>query len=300
MDPPPFDQEEDDHASIVLANQILRSATGAVSHGAGIAVLDMKIQTGIYVDPHSGTFRRPRHRRELITHIRPEEAGLPRPEVLSRRIATFTLSPPEDAGRLRKLSATRPQDQVILSLYSLHRYLEMSTRGNPRMLLPLFAPEESLIVIAELGRELRDMRASILSVQTVKQFLGYLEHALSFLHDGSERSAPDVAEQVAAYGWDVGSGGRALCLAYQAREIATTAHLTLPPPAEQRRRLLAINQGLVPRDDVSAEISECQMDTLALVEGGRTPLPWRPPVNAIMTWAADAEARYRPGDAQAT
>jgi hypothetical protein len=180
-------------------------------------------------------------------------------------------------------------------LYDLRTYLAMAAGGNPRMVVPLFAPEESLLVTTELGRELRAMRASFLSRQTVRQFLGYLDCALSAVTGGSERRSPED-EQTAPYGWDVASGSRALCLAYQVSEIASTLHLTLPLPAEQRRRLLAINGGQVSRDEFLAEISACTRETQDLVDSDRTALPQTARVDAISEWAADAEARYRRGD----
>jgi uncharacterized protein len=297
MDAPRFGHEDDNHASVGLANEILRSATGAVVHGGAIPVIDMDLQTGIYVEPHSRASRRPPGRGGYLTQVRPENATLRRrPEVLGTGLTTSTSMRPPTGGRTPSDTTLTHDDDVLLALYSLRRYLAMSAGGNPRMLVPLFAPEESLLVITELGRELRAMRVSFLSRQTVRQFLGYMDCALSAATGGSERRFPEVAEQTATYGWDVASGSRALCLAYQIREIASTLHLTLPLPPEQRRRLLAINRGEVPRDEVSAEISACTRETQDLVDGDRTPLPHTARVDAISTWAADAEARYRRGD----
>jgi hypothetical protein len=296
MELPRFGHQDDDHASVGLANEILRSATGAVVHGGGIAVIDMDIQTGIYVEPRTRASRQLPHRGGYMTEVRPEDATLRRrPEVLGGRLTALTSIRPGTARRLPSEATMSHDDDVMLALYDLRTYLAMAAGGNPRMVVPLFAPEESLLVTTELGRELRAMRASFLSRQTVRQFLGYLDCALSAVTGGSERRSPED-EQTAPYGWDVASGSRALCLAYQVSEIASTLHLTLPLPAEQRRRLLAINGGQVSRDDFLAEISACTRETQDLVDGDRTALPQTARVDAISEWAADAEARYRRGD----
>jgi len=67
--------------------------------------------------------------------------------------------------------------------YSLAKYLRLAIKGNPTVMLPLFAPPESLIVVTPLGEELRAMRKLFMSQQAVERFLGYVhsQHGQSHL-----------------------------------------------------------------------------------------------------------------------
>ncbi len=42
-------------------------------------------------------------------------------------------------------------------------------------MLPLFAPEESLVIVTALDEELRAMKAAFLSQTAVERFLGYMQ-----------------------------------------------------------------------------------------------------------------------------
>lgn len=56
-------------------------------------------------------------------------------------------------------------------MYSLRKYLRLAVKGNPTVMLPQYAPDESLITMTPLGRELRDLRSSFLSRQAVPIFV---------------------------------------------------------------------------------------------------------------------------------
>ncbi len=87
-------------------------------------------------------------------------------------------------------------------------------------------------------------------------------------------------------------GSHALRLAYQGHEIARTGWLSLPLPAVERERVLAVKHAEVPREEVSAEISRLEAQVRRLLDEGRTPLPERADHDRITAWAMDAQRRH--------
>ncbi|WP_461167041.1 DNA polymerase beta superfamily protein [Tsukamurella serpentis] len=46
-------------------------------------------------------------------------------------------------------------------MYSLRKYLRLAVKGNPTVLLPLYAPPGDLIMVTDLGRSLREQRSAL-------------------------------------------------------------------------------------------------------------------------------------------
>src|SRR5262245_33109382 len=93
-------------------------------------------------------------------------------------------------------------------------------------LLPLFAPEESIVVVTPLSRQLRSHADVILSRRAVRRFLGYM-HAQRerMVGNGKQNRVPHRPELVAAYGYDVKYASHALLLAYQGLEVTEHGRL---------------------------------------------------------------------------
>lgn len=246
---------------VALPNEILRSVVGSGVHGIAIAGTDDHDELGVYVEP-------PEH---LLG------VGSPREDYVWR-------TQPEGAR-------SGPGDTDLIA-YSLRKYLRLAVKGNPTVLLPLYAPVESLILVTPLGEELRDLRGAFLSRQSVERFLGYMASQHERMLGRSRRNVPNRPELIERYGWDVKYGSHALRLAHQGREIARTGTLTLPMPDAARARVLAVKRGEVPRAEVSAEITRLEAEVRALLDEGRTPLPERADLDRITTWAIDARRRW--------
>jgi len=112
---------------VAMDNEILRSVVGSGVHGIAIAGTDDHDEMGVYVEPPAYALGVQRRREDYIYRTQPEGAR----------------SGPGD---------------IDLIMYSLRKYLRLAMKGNPTALLPLFAPEESLITMTELGQELRENR----------------------------------------------------------------------------------------------------------------------------------------------
>ncbi|MGV1004977.1 MAG: hypothetical protein ACOYEV_09480 [Candidatus Nanopelagicales bacterium] len=108
----------------------------------------------------------------------------------------------------------------------------------------------------------------------------------------SKRNFPNRPELIARYGWDVKYASHALRLAYQGLEIASTAALTLPLPARERERVLAVKRGDVPRAEVSAGIARVEAEVRGLLDAGKTGLPENANLDLITSWAVGAQRRH--------
>jgi hypothetical protein len=179
-------------------------------------------------------------------------------------------------------------------MYSLRRYLRLATVGNPTVLLPLYAPAEAVLVCRPLGQQLRDLAPTVLSRQAVHRFLGYMNGQRDrLLGRGRPGRVPNRPKLVARYGYDVKYASHALRLAYQGLEIVRDVRLTLPMPEPERERVLRVKRGEVgDLAAVLAEIDQVQTAMQEHLDTGRTPLPVRPDLAAISTWAAGAHREF--------
>ena len=247
--------------AVALPNEILRSVVGSGVHGIAIAGTDDHDEMGVYIEPPEYLLGVEKHREDYIWRTQPEGAR----------------SGPGDTD---------------LVLYSLQKYLRLAIKGNPTVMLPLFAPAESLVITSALGAELRALRASFLSQQAVERFLGYMHSQHERMLGQSRRNVPNRPELIERYGWDVKYGSHAFRLAHQGLEIASTGHLTLPMPVAERERVLSVKRGEVPRDEVSAEIGALEARVRDLLDTGRTPLPATADFALITEWALGAQRRH--------
>lgn len=246
---------------VALPNEILRSVVGSGVHGIAIAGTDDHDEMGVYIEPPEYVLGVQRHREDYIWRTQPE-------------------------------GARSQHGDTDLVLYSLTKYLRLAVKGNPTVLLPLFAPAESLVIRTPLGEELRALRQAFMSQLAVERFLGYMESQHQRMLGKSRRNVPNRPELIQQYGWDVKYGSHALRLAYQGHEIAATGALSLPLPEPIRQHVLAVKRGEIPRADVSAEITGLELKVRELLTSGATPLPPRADAAAITDWAISAQRRH--------
>lgn len=227
----------------VLDHEILRSVVGSGVHGIAIEGTDDHDEMGVYVEPPDYVLGIKRERGDFISRTKPEGVR----------------SGPGD---------------VDLVVYSLRKYLHLAVKGNPTALLPLYAPEDSLLLATDLGRELRRHRDWFLSQEAVERFLGYMNSQHErMMGQGKRNRVPSRPELVEKYGWDVKYGSHALRLAYQGFEIASEGTLTLPLEPSTRERVLSVKRGEVDREEVSAEIGCLAGAVRKLLDDGTSAVP---------------------------
>lgn len=257
------------------ANEILRSTVGSGLHGIAIAGTDDHDEMGIYIEPPEAVLGLSTwdYKNNVPTCAEGSNySGLP--HYTSR-------TKPEGAG------------DTDLVIYSLRKYLRLATKGNPTALLPLYAPEESLLLSSQLGDELRENRNWFLSQEAIERFLGYMqaqhERMMGF---GKRNRVPSRPELIEKFGWDVKYGSHALRLAYQGYEIAQHGRLTLPLMSAARERVLAVKRGEISQLEVSAEIKEIEQTIRFLLDNRRTAVPPRPDRASIDAWSISAHRRH--------
>ncbi len=249
-----------------LRGEILRTVVGSGVHGIAIESTDDHDELGVFIQPEEWVLGPAAHRDDFVWRSQPEGAR----------------SGPGDTDRV---------------MYSLAKYLRLAVKGNPTMLLPLFAPEESVLRSTALGDELRSLRDAFLSQQAIERFLGYMQSQHQRMLGQGKRGVPNRPELIARHGWDVKYGSHALRLAHQGHELATAGTLTLPMPPETRARVLAVKRGEIPRAEVSAEITTLEQEVQRLLDEGRTALPERPDLDRITRYAVAAQRAFWAQDA---
>lgn len=224
--------------------EILRVEVGSTLHGIGIGSDDTDLM-GVTVEP-----------RNAVT-------GLGKFEHFTWRSA------PE--------GQRSGSGDVDLSVYGLKKFLRLACKGNPSVMVVLFAPESHLYLCDDLGRELIAMRDQIVSYQCKGRFLGYL-------NGQRQRAEQDRASgKGRREGREEKWASHMVRLGYQAVEILRTGTLTLPMAAEQAEECRAIKRGEVSFPD-ALTIAHRLEDEAAAIKATDSPLREHPDLPAIETW----------------
>jgi hypothetical protein len=248
---------------VAMGGEILRTVVGSGVHGIAIAGTDDHDEMGVFVEPPQAVIGVRHPMNHYVYRTQPEGAR----------------SGPGDTD---------------LVMYSLRRYLRLAAKGNPTVLLVLYAPADAVLVCRPLGEQLRGLAPALLSQQAVHRFLGYMRAQRDrLLGVGRRGRVPNRPELVARYGYDVKYASHALRLAYQGLEIARDGRLTLPMPEPQRERVLRVKRGEVPAmADVLAEIEGLQSQIEQVLAAGQTPLPVEPDWAVISAWSIHAHRQH--------
>jgi hypothetical protein len=247
---------------VALSGEILRTVVGSGVHGIAIEGTDDHDEMGVFVEPPARVLGLGRPVEHYVFRTQPEGAR----------------SGPGDTD---------------LVIYSLRKYLRLATKGNPTALLPLYAPESSIVVIHPLGEQLRSLAPAVLSQRAVHRFVGYMSAQRERMLGHRRGGVPNRPELVTRYGYDVKYASHALRLAFQGLQILRDGYLTLPMPERERERVLAVKRGEVPAvEDVAAEISDLQAQIERRLSAGDTPLPAEPDIPVICEWSIIAHRRH--------
>lgn len=250
-------------AGVYRGGEILRSVVGSGVHGIAIAGTDDHDEMAVYVEPP-----------DRVLGVLP-----PAPHYVFRTQPEGARSGPGD---------------VDLVAYSLRKFLRLATKGNPTVLLPLFAPADAVLACSPLGAELRELGPVFLSRLAVARFLGYMRGQRDRMTGGGRRSkVPNRPELVARFGYDVKYASHALRLAYQGREIARDGRLTLPMRPDEQEHVLAVKRGDVADPaEVLRDVDAVTAEVEQLLSTGRCPLPETPDAAALSAWSAGAHRRH--------
>ena len=243
-------------------DEILRTVVGSGVHGIAIEGTDDHDEMGVFIEP-------PAH--------------------------VVGLAPPldHDVWRTQPEGARSGPGDVDLVRYSLRKYIRLAVKGNPTVLLPLYAEGGDVLTETRLGRELRELAPSIVSQQAGRRFLGYM-HAQRERMEGRDKQnrLPKRPELVEAFGYDVKYASHALRLALQGLELIRTGRLTLPMPEPERKRVRAVKSGQVAREAVLASLRDLEYLLIDALDKRQGPLPERPDIATVGRWMEQAHARH--------
>jgi hypothetical protein len=242
---------------------ILRCQVGSGVHGTAVSGTDDRDEMGICIEP-------------------PEYViGLKLFEQYEHHTAW------ERDGGLRNRSGHGDLDETV---YSARKWMRLALNGNPSVLVPLFVPEEEIVTVTPLGRELRELAPVIVSRQAGEKFAGYLhaQRRSMLSHEGKGRDVTRP-ELVAAHGFDTKFAAHMVRLGYQGVELLETGRVTLPMPETPRSFVREIRAGSVPMEATLAVAAALEERLRMLVE--ESPLRAEPDRDAANAWLISAYQR---------
>lgn len=214
-----------DARALAEPNTILRGLVGSTVHGLSVSDQDDRDEMGICVEPWEHYFGLREPFRQWTYRTQPEGAR----------------SGPGD---------------LDLVVYSLAKWARLALAGNPTILLLLFTPEEQLVTLTNLGRELRANAGWFIGDEIYDRYLGYMRQQRHRLLN--KVKMPSRPELVARYGFDTKYAGHLLRLGYQGLELTETGRLSLPMREPVRSHIVDVRTGKVSEADVLAEAADIE------------------------------------------
>lgn len=188
------------------------------------------------------------------------------------------------AAREGRQDAPSQAGDLDLTIYSLRKYLRLALKGNPTVLLPLFAPDSSIVQIDSRGSSLRELVPAIVSLQSGRAFLGYLQAQRQRMlgeRGNGGHGQPRVAlrEQ---FGFDTKYAMHMARLGYQGVELMTTGRIQLPIAEPVRTWLYNIRVGQVSQQEVLTQTGEWERELKDLLD--TSPIREHPDEAAVEEW----------------
>jgi len=194
----------------VHPNEILRCEVGSTLHGIGIGSDDRDLM-GIMLEPENAIFG---------------TEGFE--QIVQRTAAEGERSGPDD---------------VDITVYGLKKWMRLALQGNPSVIVLLYAPDNFYDHLSDEGRELLELRESIVSSRCINRFLGYLngqrERALKGKGSG-HGNREGRREKWASH---------MVRLGVQGTEMAIQGYLNLPMNPDQAEMCKRVKTGEISFDD---------------------------------------------------
>ena len=166
--------------------------------------------------------------------------------------------------------------------YGLRKFLSLSLKGNPSILLAFFVPIKFTNIHTYEGIELRDLRSLIISKNVYKPYSGYMESQHQRLLGLRGQKNVTRPELVDAYGFDTKYVAHILRLGFQGEELLLTGKITLPMSLSQRKIVVDCRRGKFSLIEVSEMIVDVKnrLKTAYVY----SPLPEAPDKVAVESW----------------
>ena len=148
------------------------------------------------------------------------------------------------AIREGKQDARSMPGDIDLTVYSLRKFAAMLAKGNPTIMMLLFAP-----IVSEPTSEalwIRSQSHVFKSKRAGRAFLGYMMAQRRKLEEGQNPSHGKRDYLIEKYGFDTKFAMHMLRLGAQGREFMETGEIKLPMIGNAREFLINVRNGLVP------------------------------------------------------
>lgn len=169
-----------------------------------------------------------------------------------------------------------------LKLYGLKHFVRLALNGNPDVLMLLYTKPLSGDA---RGMRLQGMRDKFISKDAIPKFMGYLNNQrLRLLGEKGQKDVhrPDLVEK---YGYDTKYAMQMIRLGLQGLELAQTAYISIPMPADDAEDCKDIRLGKWTEADcidyakyLEAEIARCK--------GNHSPLPDKADADFVWDYTA--------------
>lgn len=237
---------------------------GSGVHGTSISGQDDRDEMGICIEPQEHVLGLARVPGGVDRKIRFEQ--------FERHTAW------DRPGGLRNRSGAGDLDVIV---YGLRKWAGLAAAGNPTVLLPLFVPEEEVVVGSPIGDEIRANANRFASKRSIWRFLGYLESQVEAM-TGERARRTNRPELIAEHGYDTKFAMHAARLGLQGIEFARTGRITLPVPEPGRSMLRSIRSGQVTLPEALRLINDSKIELEQ--ELTRDDLPTEPDLAWINNW----------------
>ena len=261
--------------AIAERGMILRVQVGSGVHGTALTGQDDRDEMGICLEPP-----------EYVTGIARVPAGTEAGDATVQFEQYERHTVWDQQGGLANRSGAGDLDVII---YSARKWCRLALAGNPTVLLPLFVPDNEVMVRDEAGADLVTNAHRFVSQLAADRFLGYLQSQRAAM-TGEVGAHTNRPELVAEHGYDTKYAMHALRLGVQGVELLSTGRITLPVPEPDRSYLRAIRQGQVPLAEVLTAIDRAESEITRLRTSPAVPA--RPDRSWVDNWLHRAHMSY--------
>lgn len=232
---------------------ILRVVSGSRVHGVNVAGTDDRDEMGVAIPPKS-----------YVLGLKTFESWVHRTAARNQR--------------------SQPGD-LDLTIYSLRKFASLALRGNPSVLVVLFAPDDMVLLSSIPGQALRATAVDTFSSKLgLRSFMGYMESQRKRMTGDAGQKGVKRPELVERYGFDTKYAGHVIRLGFQGVEYGSTGKFTLPMPKEERLRVIDIRRGRVPLEEVVQQAEQLEARMAELLKTGPLPdEPWREGADMLLT-----------------
>jgi predicted nucleotidyltransferase len=173
--------------------------------------------------------------------------------------------------------------------YGLRKYLKLALKGNPSVLIPLFAPYEHVKIRTHEGYELQQLVPDIISQTCIAPFRGYMHQQMERLFGLRGQKNVTRPELVEKFGYDTKYAAHIVRLGLQGAELLQTGRLTLPMRDAERELCFGIRAGKFTLTAIKGIINETQEKLQQAI--AETKLPKEPNTKKVEDWMITAYLR---------